>query len=157
MAQRRTEQTIAPVRKAVTVRQSVEDAFRIFTDHIGSWWPLESHSMSGGEAASCGMDGAVGGHIFEELADGTRLTWGEILAWEPPHRLEFTWQLNRKPEQAQNIEVTFAATEAGTRVELTHSGWEKLGEEAMEVRAGYDSGWEVVFVQRYGGRCAQDA
>ncbi len=157
MAQQRIEQTIAPVRKVITVRQSVEDAFHIFTDQIGSWWPLQSHSRSGGEAVSCGIDGAVGGDLFEVLADGTRLTWGEVLAWEPPRRLAFTWQLSRTPEQAQNVEVTFAATETGTRVELTHSGWERLGAEAMEVRAGYDSGWEVVFVERYGGRCAQGA
>ena len=52
--------------------------------------------------------------------------------------------------------MTFVATEAGTRVELTHSGWEKLGPEAAKVRAGYDSGWELVFVESYGGRCAQD-
>ena len=87
------------------------------------------------------------------LASGDSITiQGEVLAWEPPHRLEFTWQLGRTPEQAQNNEVTFAATEAGTRVELTHSGWERLGAQAEEVRAGYDSGWEVVFVERFGGR-----
>ena len=155
MAQQRIEQTIAPVRKAVCVRKSVEDAFRIFTGQIGSWWPLQSHSMGGGEAVSCGMDDAVGGHLFEVPADGTRLTWGVILGWEPPHRLALTWQPSRTPEQI--VEVTFVATENGTRVELTHSGWENLGAEAMEARAEYDSGWEFVFVERYGGRCAQDA
>ncbi len=82
MAQQRAEQTIAPIKKAVTVGQSVEDAFRIFTDQIGSWWPLKSHSMGGEKAVSCGMDGAVGGYLFEELADGTRLNWGEVLTWD---------------------------------------------------------------------------
>ena len=157
MTQQRAEQTIAPVKKVVTVGQSVEDAFRIFTDQIGSWWPLDSHSMGGENAVSCGMDGAVGGHVFEELADGTRLNWGEVLTWDPPNRLAFTWQLNRTPEEAQIIEVTFAATESGTRVELTHSGWERLGAQAAEVRAGYASGWEFVFVERYGGRVAEEA
>ena len=91
MTQQRAEQTIAPVKKVVTVGQSVEDAFRIFTDQIGSWWPLDSHSMGGENAVSCGMDGAVGGHVFEELADGTRLNWGEVLTWDPSNRLAFTW------------------------------------------------------------------
>ena len=157
MAHRSIEQSIEPVRKAVTVRQNVEDAFRIFTDQIGFWWPLPSHSLSGERAVSCGIDGVVGGHVFEVLDGGARLTWGEVLVWEPPHRLAFTWQLDRKPEQAQNVEVTFAVTETGTRVELTHSGWERLGAEAKELRAGYNSGWEFVFVERYGDRCAQGA
>ena len=156
MTQQRIEQTIEPIKKAVTVRQNMEDAFRIFTEQMGSWWPLQGHSLSGEEAVSCGFDDSVGGHVFEVLADGTHLSWGEILVWEPPHRLVFTWQLNRKPEQAQNIEVTFSATETGTLVELTHSGWERLGAEAMEVRNGYDSGWDLVFVERYADRCAQD-
>ena len=75
MTQQRTEQTIAPVKKAVVVRKSVEDAFHIFTDQIGSWWPLEGHSLSGEEAVSCGMDGEVGGHIFELLADPGARSW----------------------------------------------------------------------------------
>ncbi len=118
---------------------------------------MDSHSVGADKAVTCGMESEVGGQVYEVLEDGTRLNWGDMLVWDPPNRLAFTWQLNRTPEEAQNIEVTFAAAESGTRVELTHSGWERLGDQAAEVRARYDSGWEFVFVERYGGRVAEGA
>jgi hypothetical protein len=40
--------------------------------------------------------------------------------------------------------VRFSAEGSGTRVELVHTGWERLGERAGEVRARYDTGWEPV-------------
>ena len=41
------------------------------------------------------------------------------------------------------VEVRFIADGAGTRVELEHRGWERVGAEATEVREAYDSprGW----------------
>ena len=33
---------------------------------------------------------------------------------------------------------------AGTRVTLTHRGWEQLGDRSEKMRAGYDSGWDFV-------------
>lgn len=52
IVEQRADQAIAPVVKSVTVGQSVEDAFRIFTDQIGSWWPLDSHSMGADKAVT---------------------------------------------------------------------------------------------------------
>ena len=48
-------------------------------------------------------------------------------------------------EQEQLVEVRFAAEDRGTRVELTHSGWEKLGEAAASRRERYDRGWRTIF------------
>ena len=55
------------------------------------------------------------------------------------------------------LEVAFTAIDGGARVELTHSGWEKLGEKALETRNGYDSGWDIVFGERYAGWTEQEA
>jgi hypothetical protein len=46
--------------------------------------------------------------------------------------------------------VTFTPAEAGTRVELTHWGWEHLGDRAASVRESYNQGWVTVFEQGYG-------
>lgn len=70
--------------------------------------------------------------------------------------LEFTWHPGRGADWSQTVVVTFAATHEGTRVDFTHSGWEALGERALESRQDYDSGWDMVFVQRYGTRCAAE-
>jgi len=40
--------------------------------------------------------------------------------------------------------VTFAAEPEGTRVTLTHRGWERCGESAQTERKGYDRGWETI-------------
>ena len=36
---------IDPIVRTVTVSASKEDAFRLFTEGISSWWPLASHSV----------------------------------------------------------------------------------------------------------------
>jgi uncharacterized protein YndB with AHSA1/START domain len=69
--------------------------------------------------------------------------------WDPPRRLAFTWQCLLTAEQAQRVEVTFAPAADGTRVELVHTGWEKLGDAAAAKRDSYDKGWGRVFEQCY--------
>lgn len=40
---------------------------------------------------------------------------------------------------------------AETVVRLVHSGWEKFGDRAIEMRGNYDTGWDYVFGECYGG------
>jgi hypothetical protein len=40
--------------------------------------------------------------------------------------------------------VRFVPDGDGSRVELEHRGWERLGEAAAEAREGYDTGWDTV-------------
>jgi hypothetical protein len=40
--------------------------------------------------------------------------------------------------------VTFTADGTGTRVDLEHRGWERLGEVAAEAREEYTQGWPRV-------------
>ena len=47
------------------------------------------------------------------------------------------------PESAQDIEVRSSPTAAGTRLTLTHTGWERLGKEARKARRGYPIGWRT--------------
>jgi uncharacterized protein YndB with AHSA1/START domain len=56
-----------------------------------------------------------------------------VLAWEPPHRLLLTWQINGSwqfdpdPEHASEIEVRFAADgPAQTTVEMEHRHLDRL-------------------------------
>jgi uncharacterized protein YndB with AHSA1/START domain len=126
---------IAPVQKAVRVKGSVEAAFRLFTQGIGKWWPLATHSISEGEAVTCIMEGRVGGRLFERDRAGREHLWGMVTAWEPPRRVAYTWHLHRPADMAQQVEVHFSDGGGGTTlVELTHSGWEKLGERGKTVR-----------------------
>ena len=150
----KSDTTIAPIRKTIIVHCAIQAAFRIFTDDLASWWPLDTHSVGRDSAETCAIEGRVGGRFYERFKNGEESLWGEVLRWEPPHALEFTWHPGREPDSAQTVEVTFTATGEGNRVELTHSGWASLGERTLETRQNYDSGWELVFVDRYEVRCA---
>ena len=55
------------------------------------------------------------------------------------------------PESAQDIEVQFEPEGTGTRLTLTHTGWERLGKEARKARRGYPIGWQYVMAI-YAGR-----
>ncbi len=37
---------LEPVRRSITVACDAERAFRLFTEEIGSWWPVEKHSRA---------------------------------------------------------------------------------------------------------------
>ena len=130
------------IRKSADVAVPVETAFRVFTEEIGSWWPLATKSVGQDEAVDLTVEPGVGGRVYEQVRSGEEHDWGEILAWEPPHRLVFTWHPGRGAETGQEVEVTFAAISDGTRVELEHRGWERLVGPGGEIPSHFESGWE---------------
>jgi uncharacterized protein YndB with AHSA1/START domain len=138
------EEKIAPVRKSIEVRCNGADAFRIFTEDIHTWWPLETHSISGSKATRCAFESKAGGEIYEEDQDGVRHIWGSVRVWEPPRRIVFSWHLGRGEEVAQEVEIRFEESGEGTRVELEHRDWEVFGTEAESKREQYNKGWELV-------------
>ena len=138
-----TQTTVEPVRRTVVVNRPVEDAFRVFTEQIGEWWALEVHSLSlertGAPAETAVMEGRVGGRLYERMSDGNEADWGRLHVWEPPHRVAFEWFVTGTPT---DVDVRFVAEGDGTRVELVHSGFERL-EDAERRRNGYDEGWAL--------------
>lgn len=142
---------LAPVRASIRVSWTPDEAFRRFTSDMGRWWPLASHSVGGSAATGVTMTPRVGGEIVEAIADGSEAHWGTVTAWEPPHRVAFTWHPGRTPASGTQVEVRFVVDGTGTRVELTHRGWEALGSLATTARRGYPMGWAYV-LRLYAGR-----
>jgi uncharacterized protein YndB with AHSA1/START domain len=136
------------IRKSVTVGVSPETAFRVFTEEIGSWWPLATKSVGQQDAVTLVIEPRIGGRVYEQVRGGEEHEWGEILAWEPPQRLIFTWHPGRGAETGQEVEVTFAPSVEGTLVELEHRGWERLVATADKIPEHYESGWDEV-LERY--------
>jgi uncharacterized protein YndB with AHSA1/START domain len=91
----------------------------------------------------------TGGRWYERGVDGSECDWGEVLAYDPPHRLMLSWHLNGEwaydpdPARASEIEVTFTPEGDGTRVQLEHRGFERHGATAAALREGVsgDGGW----------------
>jgi len=136
------------VEKWVTVNVPVERAFEVFTDEIGTWWPLRTHAVDTERSETVIMESHVGGRLYERSPSGEEHIWGTVVAWEPPSRIVYSWHPGRGEETAQEVEVTFAPEGDSTRVEVRHTGWEKLGDRMEEVVASYDEGWDAV-IARY--------
>ena len=135
-------------RHSVTVDASPERAFRVFTEELGSWWPPE-YSWSQDVLEQMWMEPRQGGLVTELGPHGFRSDWGRVLAWDPPQRLVFAWQISprREPEpnpaKASEVEVRFTAGDGGTNVELEHRAFERHGEGAAEYERalGSEQGW----------------
>jgi uncharacterized protein YndB with AHSA1/START domain len=147
---------LEPIRRSILVRCSVEQAFRVFTEKISSWWPLDTHSRAvdegraGVSAVGVEVEPWAGGRILERLSSGERPSWGEIMVWEPPARLVIAWKPNKRPQPPTELELSFRPEGGGTRVVLEHRAWERLGKDAEKARAGYIEGWPKLFDGRYG-------
>ena len=140
---------LEPVRQSIRVRRPIEAAFELFTRDIGTWWPVETHNL-GGDVAGVVFEERLGGTIYEVSRDGRTFVWGRVLAWEPPHRVVFSWHPNAADPAPTEVEVRFVAEAAAvTRVELEHRGWERLGEAGPDERLRYLNGWPYV-IGRFG-------
>jgi uncharacterized protein YndB with AHSA1/START domain len=148
-----SEATYPPLVRTIAVRAQPEAAFRRFTAEIGTWWPLATHSVGQRNAQRVEMQPGLGGRIIETIDGSEPCVWGTIVAWDPPRRVAFTWHPGREPAAAQDVEVRFEPAGDGTRVTLTHTGWERLGEDARAARRAYPLGWTYVlglYAQRGG-------
>jgi uncharacterized protein YndB with AHSA1/START domain len=129
------------IRKTVVVSAPVEKAWRVFTEEIGSWWPLAANSLSGEDCETIVLDSE---RIYERAKDGTEHPWGRVLVWEPPKRVAFTWELDPEGRIGNEVEVTFIPEGGGTRVELEHRGWSEGTEES---RKHYGDGWSGIMAR----------
>jgi len=135
----------APIRKSLTVRATPEKAFAVFTDGFDRWWPRAMH-VGKSPLARAGIEPRVGGRWYGVGEDGTEDAWGDVLAWEPPHRLVLAWRISARfvcdPKVHSEVEVTFTSLEPGvTRVDFEHRQIEGLGEGFEAVRERMDTGW----------------
>jgi uncharacterized protein YndB with AHSA1/START domain len=138
------------VSRSVVVNAPLEKAFEQFTAGFGDFKPPE-HNLLAAPVAETVFEARVGGHIYDRATDGSVCKWARVLAYEPPHRVVFswdigpTWQLEADPDNASEVEVRFSPEGERTRVDLEHRnldrhgpGWEGISEGV----AGSD-GWPL--------------
>jgi uncharacterized protein YndB with AHSA1/START domain len=149
---------IQPIRIAVEVDADPGGAFSTFVDRFGDWWP-HANSWSGGVLEAIGIEPRVGGMCHEIGPYGFRLDWGRVIAWEPPGRLAFTWQIEMdrtpqpNPAHASEVEVTFEPIDGGTRVTLVHDAFVRHTVDGAAYRDAMAStdGWPLL-LDRYVAR-----
>jgi hypothetical protein len=135
---------IEPLRLTFDVPCPPTLAFEVWTGRIDGWWPAD-HTASGEPDATVVLEPRPGGRIFERTAGGIEHDWGEVTVWEPPDRFVYLWHLRRDRADATEVEIRFAPLgPAGTRVEIEHRGWERLGAGGQEWRDRNMGGWSTL-------------
>jgi uncharacterized protein YndB with AHSA1/START domain len=134
-----TETADLTIHKTLHVAVPLEQAFDVFTTGISSWWPVATHSIGGGELT---VDWRVGG-VAVELVDGDRHEWFDVVAYSPPHSIDLRWRVTPEAPPT-DLRVTFAPEGDGTRVELSHAGWEAYSDGGAAPSGGYSEGWDTV-------------
>lgn len=137
--------SLTAIQKSVTVARPADAAFRAFVD-IGAWWP-RTHSYDESRAKDIFLEPRVGGRFYERYTDGQEFVIGRVVAYDPPRRVAFTWQ-GPDMEQPTEVEVTFHPEGERTRVDLVHSGWDRVGTRIKHGTADFSRGWEQV-IQAY--------
>jgi uncharacterized protein YndB with AHSA1/START domain len=132
------------VRKVMNVKAPPEVAWRVFTEKMGTWWPLAHYKIGKANAVDAIVEPRVGGRWYERGEDGSTCDWGRVLVWEPNSRLVLTWDIDADwhfdPKLNTEIEVRFIADgKEATRVELEHRRLDRYGEHRDKMRRIFDT------------------
>jgi uncharacterized protein YndB with AHSA1/START domain len=151
------------VQASIIVEAPVERAFRVFTEDFGSFKPPE-HNMLQVEIAETVFEPYVGGFLYDRGVDGGVCRWARVLAYEPPERVVFSWdispqwRLETDLAKTSEVEVRFVAEAPDrTRVELEHRNLERHGDgwEGVREGVGGDEGWPL-YLHRYAAVVAEE-
>jgi DNA-binding transcriptional ArsR family regulator len=126
---------------------------------------LVTDRAAGTRRAETVFEPKVGGHIYDRAVDGSECRWARVLAYEPPDRVVFSWdispqwQLETDPDNTSEVEITFVAeTPRRTRVELEHRNLDRHGPGWQSVSDGvaHDEGWPL-YLTRYAALFTEDS
>jgi uncharacterized protein YndB with AHSA1/START domain len=133
---------------ALRVRAPPERAFHAFVEEIGAWWrPNPLFQTTPRAPGRLAFEPGEGGRLTETLANGKVFEIGRVTAWEPPHRLEFSWRQASFPlELHTEVEVRFEAVGEETRVSVEHRGYHQVPAESA-ARHGFP---DAVLLARLG-------
>ena len=104
----------------------------------------------------------MGGNIYDLGVDGSECRWARVLAYEPPNRVVFSWdisprwQIETDLDKTSEVEVRFIAeSPQRTRVELEHRNLDRHGPgwEAERDGVAGDQGWPL-YLERFAEQVA---
>jgi uncharacterized protein YndB with AHSA1/START domain len=144
-----TQTSATEVSLDIEVAAPIAHAFEVFTNQIGTWWDKDHHILEA-PLAEMIFEPYVGGHIVDRGTDGSECRWSRVLAYEPPTRICFSWditvqwQLETDPAKTSEIEVVFTERSADlTHVRLTHRHLDRHGEGWESMRDAVSAGWDL--------------
>jgi uncharacterized protein YndB with AHSA1/START domain len=146
-----TQAPATTVRRSILVEAPIEAAFKLFTEEFDRVKPRE-HNLLNVEIAETVFEPRVGGYVYDRGVDGSECRWARVLAYDPPSRVVFSWDINLSweiepdPEKCSEIEVRFSEEGPNrTLVELEHRNIDRHGDgwEGMRDAVGSPNGWNL--------------
>ncbi len=102
--------------------------------------------------------------IIDRGVDGSECRWARVLAYDPPRRLCFSWDINTSwqletdPTQSSEVDIIFVETSPGrTRVALTHRHLDRHGDGWQSMRDAVGSGWSLTHFAEVAEASATDS
>ncbi len=151
------------VQTEIVVDVPQERAFQFFTDSFDGIKPRD-HNMLAVDIAESVFEPRVGGRVYDRGVDGTECQWARVLAYEPPGRIVFSWDINPSWQietdlaKTSEVEVRFISVGPGrTRVELEHRNLDRHGDGWEGTREGVqgENGWPL-YLQRFAAVAVED-
>ncbi|HET8979894.1 MAG TPA: metalloregulator ArsR/SmtB family transcription factor [Solirubrobacteraceae bacterium] len=151
-----TQAIATTVSTSIVVKAPIERAFAAFTEEFDQIKPRE-HNMLAVDIAETVFEPHAGGSVYDRGVDGSEYRWARVLAYEPPHRVVFSWdisprwQIESDPDRCSEVEVRFVAeTPERTRVSLEHRYLDRHGDgwDGLREGVGGDQGWPL-YLARY--------
>jgi uncharacterized protein YndB with AHSA1/START domain len=134
------------VHETITIRAGAAAVFDAYVNHIDKWWPRQgtyrySFAPDGKEPRHIYFEPKLGGRFYEKFSDGSEYVIGQVIGWDPPNQLSYTWQDPGWPAST-NVHVTFKEADGRTTVSVHHEGFGKKG--IPEVADGYQKGLQEI-------------
>jgi uncharacterized protein YndB with AHSA1/START domain len=142
---------IAPVRKSVSVKATPEHAFEVFTARVDRWWP-KAKGLGTTPIRQSIIEPFVGGRWYTIFEDGSEAVVGHVRVWQPGKQFVVSWEIDSKWKSdtrvalASEVDIRFLPDAGGgTRVELEHRNFERMGAAEGELmHTMVDGGWPVM-------------
>ena len=151
-----TQAAETSIRTSVVVEVPIDRAFRVFTEDFDRIKPRD-HNMLEVDIAESVFEPRAGGRVYDRGIDGSECQWARVVAYEPPDRIVFSWdisprwQIETDLEKASEVELRFTAQGSErTLVELEHRHLDRHGDGWEGMRAGVEGGegWPL-YLKRY--------
>ena len=159
-----TQAQATSVHHEIVVGAPAGRAFEVFTGQMDKIKPRE-HNLLGADLETTVFERRAGGRIYDRGVDGSECEWATVLAYEPPDRVVFSWNIDPRwqpepdPARRSEVEVRFLAEAPDrTRVVLEHRHLDRHGEGWEQARAALtdEGGWQWC-LQRFAERVGADA
>ncbi|MCA9185948.1 MAG: ArsR family transcriptional regulator [Planctomycetales bacterium] len=77
-----------PLERSIIVSCPIEQAFQLFVTQIDVWWPIGHRPASTSKLI---LETKVGGRFIAVTATGDEKKMGDVLIYDPPSRIVYTW------------------------------------------------------------------